>query len=507
MIPAPGMILPGNLSFSLDGARLLYLLGSPGDPAQKLWALEMLTGATALLLEPPGGGTREDALSLTEVLRRQRGRSRATGITSYARAERSERILVPLHDGLYVLDGPGATVRRIVVGENLQMPALSPDGDRVAFVRDGEVYVASAEEHATETEPRQITRDAHEAGMTNGLAEYIAQEELDRREGFWWSPDGQWIAFEEVDERHIPLYVITHQGKETTGPEAREEHRYPFVGAENAHVRLGVVSADGRVPVWMDLDFGEEVYLARVFWWRDGDLGAVVVNRPQKTLWLVRFDRATGKRTTVMSEHNELWITVLPHGIVQLTDGAFIWVSESSGFRHLYHFNRSGMLQRQLTAGEWAVDDLLVVDEAGEGVYFTGNYEDPREKHLYAVPLAGGNVRRITQEPGMHEVVIDNNCTQFVDTWSAIDRPPTVTLRALADGAWLQTLPLPEDARIEAFRLTPPELVEIRNRGESCSMARSIGQIRVCLGRGHTPPSSPSMVDHTPRRSPIAGDA
>jgi dipeptidyl-peptidase-4 len=252
MIPAPGMILPGSLSFSEDNTHLLYLLGTQDDPGQKLWALEMPTGVTALLLEPPGGGTREDSLSLSEVLRRQRTRSRTTGITSYARAERSERILVPLRDGLYVLDGPGSTVRRIAAGEDLQVPVLSPDGDRVAFVRDGEVYVASVEEGVTETEASQITRGGREAGMTNGLAEYVAQEELDRREGFWWSPDGRWVAFEEVDERHIPLYVITHQGKETTGPEAREEHRYPFVGAENAHARLGVVSADGAgAPVWM----------------------------------------------------------------------------------------------------------------------------------------------------------------------------------------------------------------------------------------------------------------
>ena len=124
-----------------------------------------------------------------------------------------------------------------------------------------------------------------------------------------------------------------------------------------------------------------------------------------------------------MSERNEPWITVPVRGIVQLAQGAFVWASESSGFRHLYLFNRSGILQRQLTAGEWVVDDLLAVDEVAEVVYFTGNRDDPREKHLYAVPLAGGDIRRITQEPGTHMVVIDENCTRFVDTWSAIDQP------------------------------------------------------------------------------------
>jgi dipeptidyl-peptidase-4 len=201
-----------------------------------------------------------------------------------------------------------------------------------------------------------------------------------------------------------------------------------------------------------------------VFWWRDGDLGAVVVNRPQQTLWLVRFDRTTGQRTTVMSEQNEPWITLPARGMIQLEQGAFVWASERSGFRHLYLFSRSGELQRQLTAGEWMVDDLLAVDEAGGVVYFTGNRDDPREKQLYAVPLVGGDLRRITQEPGTHEVVIDNACTRFADTWSAIDRPPTVTLRALADGGQLQSLPLPPDPRIEAFHLTPPELVAIHNR-------------------------------------------
>src|SRR5579872_7437738 len=114
LLPAPGMTLPNGLSFSLDDARLMYLLGTSSDPTQTLWALKTATGATEVLFEPPGGGIRENALSLTEELRRQRERSRATGITSYARAERSERLVVPLPDGLWVLDGPGKAWRHVV---------------------------------------------------------------------------------------------------------------------------------------------------------------------------------------------------------------------------------------------------------------------------------------------------------------------------------------------------------------------------------------------------------
>jgi len=472
------MNAPTYLSFSQDDTLLTYLLAPPGDPTQTMWRLDTATGATTRLLEPPGGGVREEALSLSQTLRRQRERSRATGVTTYARAERSERLLVPLPDGLYVLDGPSADeagsvapARRVVAGDDIQGAALSPTGDRVAYVRDGEMYVAPTGEPTGEQAPprpiRAIESDMREAGTTYGLAEYIAQEELGRCEGLWWSPDGRSIAFEEVDERPIPLYVIAHQGLDTTGPETREEQRYPFAGGPNARVRLGVVAASGGAPIWMDLDVNggsEEVYLARVFWWRDGDLGAVITNRPQKALWLVRFDPLTGRRTTVLREDSDLWLHAPTHAMVELTSGAFVWASERSGFRHLFVFDRSGGFQRQLTAGDWMVDDLLSVDEAHGAVYFTGNREDPREKHLYAVPLAGGDIRRITREPGMHEIVIDQGCTRFVDTWSALDQPPTVTLRTVADDTELHRLPVPADPRVKTFRLRAPELVTLRNR-------------------------------------------
>ncbi len=405
----------------------------------------------------------EDHLSPEEELRRQRARSLAIGLTEYSRAERSDRLLIPLSGDIYVQDGPGEPLRKILdtAGKAPALtPAFSPDSEWVSYVQDAEVYIIPA---AGGT-PQQITQGARGTGKTNGLAEYIAQEELARSEGCWWSPDSRRIAYEEVDETHIPLYRIIHQGKDSTGDEAQEAHRYPFAGQENARVRLGVVSIEGGEPVWMDLTFDEEIYLGRVFWWSPERLGAVVLNRAQTTISLLRFDIRTGARALVLQEHSDYWINLPGKPLKQLEDGTFLWLSERSGFRHLYLYKNDGTLLRQLTDGDWMVDAVKGADTQGGLAYFLGNRAYPTEMHLYAVSLDGGEPCRLTPEPGTHNVVIDHTCRQFVDVHSAIDTPPQITLRLLTDCLVLHRLTLPPDRRIAEFRLAPPELVTLTNR-------------------------------------------
>ena len=464
VFPAPGMALPNTFSFSHDDTLLAYLLGAGQPPVQRLYALDVASVKTAVLVTPPGGGTREENLSPEEELRRQRARMLAVGLTHYSLADNGQRILVPLQGSIYVQDGAGAPLRQIVDAARdgaAETPALSPDGRWVAYVHDAEVYAVSAAGGA----PRQLTRGARKAGTTHGLAEFIVQEEFARGEGFWWSPDSRALAFEEVDERHIPLYSIMHQGKDSTGEDAQETHRYPFAGAENARVRLGVVRRRGGKPVWMDLDVGEEVYLARVFWWPDGQLGAVLVNRAQSSVEVVRFNPATGRRAHVLRETSDTWIN-LPdrNSIVPLRDGRFLWPSERSGFRHLYLFERDGSGGRQLTDGAWVVDEIKAVDERAGLAYFTGNREHPTERHLYVVPLAGGEIRRLTHEAGAHNVTLDHACQRFVDVASALDTPPHIALRSTRDGAVLRTISVPDDPRVKRFKLEPPELVTLRSR-------------------------------------------
>jgi dipeptidyl-peptidase 4 len=459
--PLPGMAVPDHVLFSPDNKVITYLASPERSLVRQLFAFDPTTQAESLCVSPPGGGTTEENVSLAEALRRERLRQREIGVTTYAWAERAMRLLVPIKGDVYVQEGVGAPLRLLVSGAEgpIQDPELSPDGEAVAFVSDAELHVAPF----SGGEPRRLTSGARGTGKTHGLAEYIAQEEMGRHRGFWWSPDSKRIAFTEVDETHIPVYRIVHQGKGATGPSAEEDHHYPFTGQENARVRLGVVPASGGEPVWMNMDFGEEVYLARVDWLADGRLVAQIQNRAQTWLELAVFDVATGARARLLREEASVWINL--HDLFRpLSDGGFLWASERTGYRHLYRYDNQGGLVAEITSGAWMVDDVRGVDEKNGLVYFTATAAGPLEAHLFAAPLDGGEARRITTEPGVHVAVLDHACRRFVDIHHSLDVPPTVRLRSLADGAVLATIHDAPDPRVATLALAPPEIVSITSR-------------------------------------------
>ena len=459
--PAPGMAVPISCAFSPDDRLVTYLYGPDQSAVRQLYALDIASEERRVILASLEGESEE--LSREEALRRQRQRQLGQGITRYAWASKSDRILIPGQSAIHVLDGPDSPGRKVVDADGpILDPQLSPDGERVAYVHDAELYVAEVLGDRG-GEPRQLTTGARGTGRTHGLAEFIAQEEMGRASGFWWSPDGSCIAFAEVDETHIPDYRIVHQGSDATGANAQEDHRYPFAGGANAKVRLGVVSADGGEPIWMDLGQDQDIYLARVHWLPDGQLWAQIENRQQTVLDLVRFDPTTGGRSTVLRETSDVWINL--HDMFRpLDSGGFIWASERSGFSHLYLYDSDGGLVHQLTDGDWMVDGVVGVDEDAGLVYFTGTLDGSTERHLYVAPLAGDTARRITREPGMHAVTLDHMNRYFVDVHSSTDTPPTATVRLLADASAIRSIDQPSDPRIADLGLEPPELVTLHAR-------------------------------------------
>eukprot|EP00271_Cylindrocystis_brebissonii_P016842 TRINITY_DN4142_c0_g2_i1.p1 TRINITY_DN4142_c0_g2~~TRINITY_DN4142_c0_g2_i1.p1 ORF type:complete len:813 (+),score=98.81 TRINITY_DN4142_c0_g2_i1:618-3056(+) len=481
--PLPGYVAPASIAWSLDDTIISYLFSPEGSLTRKLYAFDPVTRQQKLLITPPGGGVDEGNLSTAEKLRRERLRERGLGVTRYewAKSGTMQRLLVPLPSGIYVQDGPGAELRlraEASSGSPILDPQMAPDGSAVAYVCEDELWVVPA----SEGPKKQLTFGA-EPGKMHGLAEYIAQEEMERRNGFWWSHDSRFIAYSEVDYSAIPPFRIMHQGKATLGPESEEDHPYPFAGQANVKVRLAVVSAQGGPPRWMALHCGlgglagvEEEYLARVTWMPDGSLVAQVQNRAQTRLQLLQFDPATGQRRVLLVEECPLWVNLhdcfmpLHKGCGQLA-GAFIWASERTGFRHLYLYSGDGRCLGPLTRAEegadWMVEQVAGVDEGRGIVYFTATLDSPLETHLYCTQLQLTDPprppRRLTQGRGRHLAVLDHQLQRFVDIYDSLEMPPRVTMCSLVDGLPIVLLyeqPSPNN-RVRRLPLVPPEIVTV----------------------------------------------
>jgi dipeptidyl-peptidase-4 len=458
--PRPGMDIPRQVEFILGGRQIAYLRSRPATLVQDLWIHDIASGTQRQVTAPVDEGAGAAAeFTLDEELRRERRRIREQGITAYQYVDRKDAesvLLVPLNGRLYLAIGDGPLTP--LAGTDGAIEArLNPAGSHVAFVREGEIYVVSTTGDGT---PRRLTSGAGQA-VTNGVAEYIAEEEMGRHEGYWWSPDGARLAFIQADSAPIPLYSITHQGTDSFFV---EEYRYPFAGGPNARVRLGVTSVDGRPEdvAWMDLGTDEDIYLARVAWRTAAALTATIEPRDQRSVDLVEFDPTTGLGTTLIEEQGEPWINL--HDATRfLESGEILWASEKTGFRHFYLHASDGRELRALTTGEWMVTGVAAVDEAKRVVYFIGTGDGAMERHLYAVSLEDGEPRRLTEEAGWYEAVISPDFRYWVDTWSSSQQAPRLTLRRLDDGAVETVLFENTGMTPDALGLVVPEFISFTN--------------------------------------------
>ncbi|MDX3901563.1 MAG: S9 family peptidase [Sphingobium sp.] len=412
---------PRALKLSPDGS-LVTLLKPRADEKERLdlWAIDTSTGRERMLVDSKKTGSGAD-LSEAEKMQRERDRTVAgsVGITSYDWSPDGKSLLVPVDGDLYLarLDGQVARLTDTPAGE--LNGVVSAKGGFVSFVRDGNLFVQPLSGGAA----RQLTQGASDT-VSWGVAEFVAQEEMDRRTGYWWSPDDRRIAVARVDESPVGTVTRTAIGGEGTKV---YDQRYPAAGTANALVDLYVMNANGSAQVKVDLGNEHDIYLARVAWAKDG--GTLYVqreSRDQKTLDLLAVDPATGKARLILTEKAKSWIN-LSNNFRPLADGGILWWSEKSGHGHLYRIK--GGKWTALTSGDWEVRDVVGVDERRGLVYFTGNRETPLEQQLYVAPLGkSGPAMALTQSGWWNDVVMDDAASRAIVSRSNSDQPKQVYL-------------------------------------------------------------------------------
>lgn len=425
-----------------DGSRVTFLRGKDSDRNRlDLWAFDVATGTSALLVDSSDVLPGEEVLSDEEKARRERQRTAAlSGIVDYQWSPDGKTLLFPLGGELYLYDlgkSGKAAVRKLTTGEGFATdPKVSPKGGFVSFVRARNLWAIDL---ATGKEV-QLTSDGSDT-IGNGVAEFVADEEMDRHTGYWWAPDDSAIAFARIDESKVPV-----QKRYEVYPDRTEvvEQRYPAAGDTNVAIKLATIAPKrGAAPQWVDLGKEADIYLTRVDWRDPQHLTFQRQSRDQRTLELIEVELDSGQQHTLVTETAKTWVP-LHSSLRFLKDGRFLWSSERSGFEHLYIASKDGRKLTQLTRGDWPVDKLLAVDEAKGLLYFSAGRDAAgraaaRETRIHVVPLAGGNIRTLSTEPGMHSASFAKNASVYVDSWSNARTPPQIALHR-ADGSLVANL-------------------------------------------------------------------
>ncbi|MGI5377998.1 prolyl oligopeptidase family serine peptidase [Streptomyces sp. CA-251387] len=401
---------PRAFTVAPDGSRVVFLRSTSGtDPANSLWVLDTVDGKERVAADPRAllGGASED-LSPEERARRERSREAGAGIVAHATDTAVELASFALSGRLFTAELRAGTARELPVPGPVIDPRPSPDGRHIAYVAQGALRVVGAE-----GEGDRALAEPESDGVTYGLAEFIAAEEMGRHRGFWWGPESDRLLVARADDTPVRRWWISDPAR----PE-REPQRvaYPAAGTGNADVQLFVIGLDG-VRTEVSWDRARYPYLARVHWSAAGAPLLLVQARDQRSQLFLAVDPATGATRMVHADEDPQWLELFAGVPCWSPSGHLVRIADEGGARVLT------LGERPLTGPQLHVravldvsdDDVLISASAGEAA------ADPEigEVHVYRVNELG--MERLSQEPGVHSAVRAGGVTVLVS--HALDRP------------------------------------------------------------------------------------
>ena len=411
-----------SVEFSPNGSRVTFLQGKTENKDQfDLWEYHIESNKKQMLVDSKVLLPNGEQLSAEEKARRERQRTASfSGIIEYSWSKDNAQILFPLSGNLYVYNILTKDVKQITDSDDFDTDSrFSPKGNFVSFIRNQDIYTVDLH-NDKET---QLTFDGKDT-TKNGMAEFVAQEEMDRDTGYWWSPDEKHIAYVQVDESPVAItqrYEINAESIEIVN------QRYPYTGEPNVVVKLAILNLADNNSQWIDLGKNTDIYITRVDWANKETLSYQLMSRNQQYLSL-NFAQLNGDTKIALEETSNTWLN-LHDDLHFLKDNTFIWASERDGFKHLYHYNNNGKLLNQLTSGSWVVDEIHGIDESLGKIYYTANTESAIEKQLYSQSINNiSQHSKITSQSGWHSISMDDTAHYYIDNMSSTDNPGSSNL-------------------------------------------------------------------------------
>ncbi|MEU9632960.1 prolyl oligopeptidase family serine peptidase [Streptomyces tendae] len=417
---------PRSFTVAPDGSRVAFLRSGTGtDRANSLWVLDVEEGGERIAADPRAllGGT-EERLSPEERARRERSREGGAGIVGYATDSAVELASFALSGRLFAAELRVGTARELPTPGPVIDPRPSPDGRHVAYVAQGALRVVGAEGDGD-----RALAEADGEGVTYGLAEFVAAEEMARSRGFWWSPESDRLLVARVDDTPVQRWWISDPAHPGRDP---QHVPYPAAGTANADVRLFLVGLDGgRTEVLWDR--ARYPYLARVHWSAAGAPLILVQARDQRSQLFLAVDTESGTTRMVHADEDPIWLELFPGVPCWSPSGQLVRIADEGGARVLAVGERplTGAQLHLRAVLDVGADDVLVSASAGE----EAAEAETGEVHVYRVNELG--VERLSQEPGVHSAVRAGGVTVLVS--ATLDRPGA-RVQVLRDGKAAATI-------------------------------------------------------------------
>ncbi|GAB4403843.1 MAG: S9 family peptidase [Microscillaceae bacterium] len=358
----------------------------------------------------------------------------------------------------YVYDLSTGQLKALDAGGKQSYATFSPDGSKVAFVRQNNLYLTDLKTGQTQA----LTQDGKPNERIHGSADWVYEEEFSFAQAFFWSPDSKKIAYYTFDESQVKEFVMQYWDGPQAAYPTEYRFKYPKAGEENSRIAISVYHLDKNQTVKMDIGAEADIYIPRIQWTQNPELLSIRrMNRLQNKLEILHAQAQTGQSQVILTETDAAYVDLdYTDDLSYLQDGKhFLHSSERSGYKHLYLFDMKGQLLTTLTAGNWEVAQVHGIDEKNQFVYFSSTEVSPLERHLYRVSLKGKDKTRLSTSAGTHRPNFSPDFRYYLDYFSHTTLPNRVSLHEARSGKEIKVLVDNQAllSKMNGFQIQAPE--------------------------------------------------
>ena len=322
-----------------------------------------------------------------------------------------------------------------LISENsIQEPTFSPDGEKVAFVYQNNLFIKDLKSAIT----IQITTDGEFNKIINGITDWVYEEEFAFVRAFDWNADSDKIAYIRFDERDVPEFSMDIYGNDLYPK--RQVFKYPKAGENNSKISLHIYNVKNLKSTEVNLSNNKQYYIPRIKWTKEANtLSVITLNRHQNNLNLLFIDGNSIESTLILNEKDAAFIDITDN-LTFLKNNSFIWTSEKNGFNHIYHYDSKGKLKNQVTEGNWEVTSYYGFDEKNKTVFYQSTEEGSINRGIYSIEITGKNKKKLSKFIGSNRAAFSSSFNYFINTYSCSNTPPVYNLMDAKTGKEIQEI-------------------------------------------------------------------